>query len=115
MAAKVGGGKKGKYDLDPKTCGLKEKATGKIPAFAFGFPFPKIDKSDPQAGCKIAQNFTYASNMGGGGGATFTLNGVDQNGEFRKIKAFIHSQVFQGRHGGPISEPADGLPPFRPG
>jgi hypothetical protein len=99
----------GKYDLDPKTCGLRDKATGKIPAFAFGFPFPKIDKDDPQAGCKIAQNFTYANNMGGGGGATFTLNGIDGNGEFRRIKAFIHSQVFQGRHGGPLPDNPENL------
>src|ERR1051325_1295004 len=41
----------GKYDLDPKTCGLKDKSTGKIPNFVFGLPFPKFDKSDPQAGC----------------------------------------------------------------
>ena len=38
----------------PKTCGLKDKSTGKIPDFVFGLPFPKIDKSDPQAACKIA-------------------------------------------------------------
>ena len=48
----------GKYDLEPKTCGLKDKATGKIPEFVFGYPFPKIDKSDPQAACKIAWNFS---------------------------------------------------------
>jgi hypothetical protein len=99
----------GKYDLDPKTCGLRDKSTQKIPAFAFGLPFPKIDKDDAQAGCKIAQNFTYANNMGGGGGATFSLNGVDGNGEFRKIKAFIHTQVFQGRHGGPLPDNPENL------
>jgi hypothetical protein len=99
----------GKYDLDPKTCGLRDKSTQKIPTFVFGLPFPKLDKSDPQAGCKIAQNFTFASNMGGGGGATFSLNGVDNNGEFRKIKAFIHSQIFQGRHGGPLADNPENL------
>ena len=36
----------GKYELDEKACGLKDKATGKIPTFVFGQPFPKIDKSD---------------------------------------------------------------------
>src|SRR5213593_2197693 len=50
-----------KYDLDAETCGLKDRATGKIPAFVFGLPFPKIDRSDAQAGCKIAWNFTMAS------------------------------------------------------
>src|SRR5690348_3514845 len=36
----------GKYDLDPNTSGLKDKATGKIPDFLIGFPFPNIDKND---------------------------------------------------------------------
>src|SRR5437867_2952747 len=44
----------GKYDLDEKTCGLKDKATDKIPDFVFGLPFPQIDKADSKAGCKIA-------------------------------------------------------------
>src|SRR5262249_3682940 len=70
----------GKYELDQKTCGIKDKATGKIPDFIVGLPFPKIDKSDPQVACKIAQNFAFAGSQGGGGGATFTLNGVDTSG-----------------------------------
>jgi hypothetical protein len=41
----------GKYDLDGATCGLKDKATGKIPEFLVGLPFPQIDPNDPQAGC----------------------------------------------------------------
>src|SRR5215475_14638051 len=47
----------GKYDIEAKNCGLKDKATGKIPDFVYGLPFPKVDKSDPLAACKIAQNF----------------------------------------------------------
>jgi len=94
----------GKYDLDAKTCGLKDNATGKIPDFVFGLPFPTIDKADQQAGCKIAWNFTMAGAMGGGGGATFTLNGVDTTGQFRRIKAFIHSRGYQGRHFGPLAD-----------
>src|SRR5690349_7462634 len=30
----------GKYDLDTATCGLRDKATGKVPDFYFGYPFP---------------------------------------------------------------------------
>jgi hypothetical protein len=99
----------GKYELDSKACGLKDKATGKIPEFAFGLPFPKIDKNDPQAGCKVAWNFNMAGAQGGGGGATFTLNGVDTGGQFRRIKAFIHTQGFQGRHFGPIKNNPENL------
>jgi hypothetical protein len=99
----------GKYDLEPKQNGLRDKATGKIPEFVFGLPFPKIDKADPQAGAKIAWNFNLAGAQGGGGGATFTLNGVDTNGQFRRIKAFIHTQGFQGRHFGQIKDNPENL------
>jgi len=92
----------GKYDLDAETCGLKDKATGKMPSFIFGYPFPKIDPTDPQVACKIAWNFTAAGWMGNGGGATFTLNGIDANGEFRRIKLWLNGMSYLGRHGGPI-------------
>jgi hypothetical protein len=86
----------GKFDLDEKTCGLKEKATGKIPTRLIGYPFPEVDPKDPQAGCKIAWNFAAASWQSGGQGATFTLDGVDRRGRFRRIKAFLHATSFLG-------------------
>jgi hypothetical protein len=94
----------GKYDVEPTQCGLIEKSTGKLPEYVFGLPFPDIDQGDPKVGCKIAHNFNFAGLQGGGGGATFTLNGVDSNGQFRRIKAFIHSMGYQGRHGGKIED-----------
>jgi len=99
----------GKYDLDEKTCGLKDKATDKIPDFVFGLPFPAVDKADSKAGCKIAWNFNMAGAQGGGGGATFTLNGVDTGGQFRRIKAFIHTRGYQGRHFGPLKDNPESL------
>ncbi|HZP43039.1 MAG TPA: DUF1329 domain-containing protein, partial [Candidatus Binatia bacterium] len=99
----------GKYDVEPKQCGLRDKSTGKIPVFVFGLPFPKIDKNDPQAGCKIAHDFNFAGLQGGGGGATFTLNGVDSGGQFRRVKAFLHTQGFQGRHFGPLKDNPENL------
>jgi hypothetical protein len=95
----------GKYDVDPETCGLKDKSTGEMPEFVFGYPFLKIDPSDPFAGCKIAWNFQAATWQGNGGGATFTLNGISKNGEFKRIKIWMHGMAFLGRHGGPIDNP----------
>jgi hypothetical protein len=89
---------------------LKDKATNKIPDFVFGQPFPQIDKNDPKAGCKIAWNFQMTGAMGGGGGATFTLNGVDTGGQFRRIKAFIHTRGYQGRHFGPLKDNPENSP-----
>ena len=94
----------GKYELDEATCGLKDKATGKNPEFVVGLPFPKVDPNDPQAGCKIAWNFTFAGSGAGGGGATFTLNGIDSSGEFRRIKAFVHTMGYQGRLDGKLKD-----------
>ncbi|MEI8356962.1 MAG: DUF1329 domain-containing protein [Deltaproteobacteria bacterium] len=87
----------GKYDIDPATCGLKDKATGKVPGHVFGKPFPKIDPKDPLAGCKVAWDFYLANQLGEGIGATFTLNGIDRNGEFRRIKLWLHSNAYMGR------------------
>lgn len=99
----------GKYDVEDKQCGLRDKATGKIPEFLFGLPFPTIDPKDPKVACKIAHNFNFAGLAGGGGGATFTLNGIDTNGEFRKVKAFIHSMGYQGRIDGQIKDNPENL------
>jgi hypothetical protein len=86
----------GKFDLDPTSCGLKELATGKMPTHVIGYPFPTIDPQDPQAGCKIAWNFEAANWQSGGQGATFTLDGVDRRGRFRRIKAYIHATSYLG-------------------
>ena len=75
------------------------------PNFVFGMPFPKIDPKDPQAACKLAWNFQITNSQGEGQGATFTLNGIDRNGEFRRIKLWLHTNSFLGRHGGAIENP----------
>lgn len=95
----------GKYDIAPNVCGLVDKSTGKMPENFFGLPFPKIDPQDPQAGCKIAWNFTAAGMQGEGGGATFTLNGLDMDGEFKHVKVSVEGMTFIGRHGGPVVNP----------
>ena len=99
----------GKFDVESTKCGLVSKATGELPEFVFGLPFPNITKDDPTAGCKIAHNFNFAGLQGGGGGATFTLNGIDTNGQFRRIKAFIHAMAYQGRHDGKIEDNPENL------
>ncbi len=95
----------GKYDVKDDLCGLMDKASGKLPDFWFGLPFPQIDENDPKAGCKIAWNFEAAGAQGGGGGATFTLNGVDSGGEYKRVKVAANLKAFIGRHGGPINNP----------
>lgn len=95
----------GKYDLAPHLCGLADRATGQIPSFFFGLPFPHIDPQDPRAGCKIAWNFFAATAQGEGGGATFSISAIGERGEFRRIKLSGEVMTYVGRHGGPIENP----------
>src|SRR6185295_1277995 len=95
----------GKYDLDPNTCGLREVATGKVPEFYFGLPFPTITRDDPRAGCKVAWNFTAAGYMAGGTGASFYLTGLDVHGAYRTVRTRLQATAFVGRHGGRIANP----------
>jgi hypothetical protein len=97
----------GKYTIDAKTCGLADVQTGQMPDFYFGYPFPRIDPQEPMAACKMAWNFTAANQMANGQGATFTLNGIDTAGEFRRIKLWLHVQAFLGRSAGPLPNPRD--------
>jgi len=87
----------GKFDVDPETCGIKLKETGKIPEHYYGFPFPNVTKDEPFAACKMAWNFQSANGMGGGQGASFTLNGLDTSGEFKRIKLWLHTLSYLGR------------------
>ena len=95
----------GKFDVDQATCGLKEVSTGQMPPYFFGYPFPKIDPKDPQAACKMAWNFESANQMGNGQGATFTLNGIDASGEFKRIKTFLHLNGYLSRSEGALDNP----------
>ena len=87
----------GKYELDAETCAISNKETGETPDHIWGKPFPRIDPKDPTAACKVAWNFYLANQMGEGVGATFTLNGIDRNGEFRRIKMWLHANSYMGR------------------
>jgi hypothetical protein len=95
----------GRYDLDPATCGLRDKATGKVPEFHFGYPFPDLARDDPEAGCRIAWNFTAASLMAGGTGASFYLTGLDRHGAYRTVRTRIQAMGYVGQHGGPRQNP----------
>lgn len=95
----------GRYDLDSGTCGLRDKATGKAPEFYFGYPFPTVSASDPDAGCEVAWNFTAASLMAGGSGASFYLSGLDDKGAYRTVRTRLQAMAYVGRHGGPIPNP----------
>lgn len=49
----------GKYDLEPGTGTIIEKATGKPPKYIYGIPFPTLAADDPNAGLKALWNQFY--------------------------------------------------------
>jgi hypothetical protein len=53
----------------------------------------------------MAWNFTAANQMSNGQGATFTLNGIDSGGEFKRLKIWLHGTAYLGRSAGPIDNP----------
>jgi Protein of unknown function (DUF1329) len=71
--------------------GIVDKATGKKPATIVGFPFPKIDSADPQAGAKIIWNYFYAAYDAGSVRATVDLAWVSRRGLDRA--AGLESQI----------------------
>lgn len=48
-----------KYTIDPETGTIFDKATNKIPDYAFGIPFPTIAPDDPDGGIKAVWNHFY--------------------------------------------------------
>jgi hypothetical protein len=49
----------GRYDVDPDTGTIIDKATGKQPDYIYGIPFPNIDPADPRAGIKAVWNMFH--------------------------------------------------------
>ena len=87
----------GKYKLDEHGS-VVEAATGKMPEYVFGAPFPKIDPSDPEAAVKIIWNYEYAYWSNGSNKLTSTLvwlNGGSTEPE-REVTLQSIAMVFEG-------------------
>jgi hypothetical protein len=69
---------KGKYDVDEKGL-MVEVATGKLPKFIEGMPFPDIDLDDPKAATKVAYNKYYNTYSLGHTKYPFSVRWVGRN------------------------------------
>lgn len=79
---------KGKYELDAEDM-IIEKATGTLPEFIEGIPFPEseLDVNDPQAGAKIMYNKFYGTYVQGNEKFPFGTIWLSRNGGFeREVK-----------------------------
>jgi hypothetical protein len=73
-----------------------DKTTGKQPAAIIGFPFPKIDSKDPQAGVKILWNYFYLNWYWGNLHAEAQVNFVSPRGLDRRTDQDVNFMYYDG-------------------
>lgn len=94
----------GKYALDSEG-GLVEVAIGRRPDYVFGFPFPKIDPSDPQAATKIMWNRWQTILKAGTALEIMKNNLIGERGLEREIHISAYELYMDGRRGGKPDNP----------
>ncbi len=78
--------------------GIVDKATGKRPEAIIGYPFPKIDAADPQAGVKVVWNYFYGTyNFSGNIDARADLAWVSRKGLDRSVALQSHIFYYDGQ------------------
>jgi len=73
-----------------------DKTTGQQPPLIFGFPFPKIDTADPQAGIKILWNYFYLNWYWGSLHAEAQVNFVGPHSLERRTDQDVSFMYFDG-------------------
>lgn len=72
--------------------------TGKPPPYVYGWPFPQIDRADPQAAMKIVWNYYYTMYYGGNGHYRADLLWLSRTGLDRAIEVDSYSKHYDGQH-----------------
>lgn len=86
---------KGRYTI--KEGNIVETASGKMPGFIQGIPFPEIDPADPQAGMKFMYNRLYRTNsVGNLEIPVWELHWIGEKGLTRKASASYYQYPFDG-------------------
>lgn len=77
---------------------ILERASGEPAAYVYAWPFPKIDKSDPQAAMKIVWNYFYTLYYSGNSHYRADLHWVSRRGLDRAIQVDSFVKHYQGQH-----------------
>lgn len=85
----------GRFDIGPNG-EIIDKATGKVPPYIIGHPFPTIDPKDPAAGTKIIWNFMYRSWYFGNMHAESQVLWIAPRGVERRSDNNVNWQFFDG-------------------
>ncbi len=70
--------------------------TGKQPPFIIGFPFPKVNAQDPDAGAKTVWNFLYRTWYFGNSRNESQLNFVSTHGLDRRVDVDVRFMYYDG-------------------
>ena len=87
----------GRYTLSPEGTILDAK-TGEPPEYVYAWPFPVIDKSDPQAAMKIVWNYFYTLYYGGNGHYRADLQWLSRQGLERTVAVDAFVKHYDGQH-----------------
>jgi hypothetical protein len=87
----------GKFKIDEHGS-VVETATGKVPEYNFGAPFPKLDPKDPEVAPKILWNYEYAYWSNGSSRLQPQLMWLEENshGPSRAISIDTSAKVIEG-------------------
>jgi hypothetical protein len=86
---------RGRYALT-ELGSIVEIATGRQPRYVMGFPFPDLDRDDPQLATKIVWNFFYATWYNGDDHFLTELVMLGRRGVERRIRTDVRTRLFDG-------------------
>lgn len=75
-----------------------EKATGQVPSYIYGWPFPDIRADDPKAATKIVWNYFYTMFYAGNSHYRADLMWISEHGLDRTIQVDSFVKHYQGQH-----------------
>ncbi len=94
----------GKFTVD-ETDSLIDRSTNTYPDFLYGYPFPEIDPTDPQAAAKVIYNFSYTLMQPDDADHSSNLHWVSSSALERRAEFQAQLLFYGSRFSGPIANP----------
>jgi len=88
---------RGRLGLDARGS-IVDLSTGRAPEYIYGWPFPDIDRKDPEAAMKIVWNYFYTMYYGGNGHYRADLMWISRRGLDRAVEVDAYSKYYEGQH-----------------
>jgi hypothetical protein len=88
---------RGRYAVDARGS-IVDAQTGQPPDYVYGWPFPDIVASDPQAAMKIVWNYFYTMYYSGNGHYRADLMWISRHGLDRAVEVDSYMKYYEGQH-----------------